>query len=141
MPEVISQYLRFGLLKKSLQLDDDDTEQDDKVRELVSEANQVLDTDLRPFIDQIPMEEGSVPYSQAQAVALHYARGMHFKQIYQHKQAEWELGQYERRLKALTQSFLGDRNTRTRSVLVTGDPRDNRVILPMFKDSLVIGEF
>jgi len=141
MSEVISQYLRFGLLKQSLHIDEKDTELDDKLRELTFEANQVLDTDLRPYIEDIPMKEGTVPYAQAQAVALHYARGLHFKQIYQHQQAEWELAQYERRLKALIQSFMSERNERTRSVLVTADPRDNRVILPMFKDSLVIGEF
>jgi len=131
------EYLRFELLKSSVGFETDDTSYDNKLQEITMEANQELDLQLKPFAEDTPLEAGSQQFVQAQNAALHYAKALWFTHIRQYEIEERESKRYEERIEALKASFDADRNSRTGSIIVSRDPRDEDIIMPSQTDSLV----
>ena len=140
MSEVMTDFLKFELLKSSVGLDNTNTH-DAKLHEIVAESNQELDSQIKPYTDSIPLEPGGVEFGQIQKIALHYARMLWFNHIKQHDVEEREEKKYESKLEAIKLSLAANRSTRQRSVLVTADPRERKTPLPSQLDTLILDDF
>jgi len=69
MTEIMSDFLKFELLQSSLDLED--AGEDAKLREIVAEANQEVDSQIKPYTPTTPIEPGTIIFGQLQKVALH----------------------------------------------------------------------
>ena len=128
-------------MRDSIDFEDDDTE-DAKILEIKFEADQMVDTEIKPKIDNIPVPTGSALYGQIQKCALHFARMLWFNHIKQHVQEEKEKERYETWLEAILTTITADRGERTRSVLISADPRRGKLQIPVqVRDLAVLGDF
>lgn len=139
MTEIMSDFLKFELLKSSIGLADT-TIHDDKLHEIVAESNQELDTHIKVFTDETPLDPGSIEFGQIQKIALHYARMLWFNHIKQHDIEEREEKKYETKLEAIKISLAANRSTRQRAVLIKTDPRENKTLLPAQKEVYILDE-
>lgn len=139
----IDQYLTLDFFK--LMIKSTDTQDDDLYLQFVNDANKKVQTALFRYIDT-PLGEGSPYFSRARDAALFYARSLlAFEQELLEKQRQY-MGQYniemygdggtESQPKAggLIQELIGTRTNRTKTVLVTSDPRDFKIPLPTQND-------
>ena len=131
----LTQYLDSALLREDLQIDE--SVEPEKIIEYVTEANQELDLELKPFADQLPYDENDMQFGQIRKCALHYARKLWFSHIIEYDLAKEEKDQYMEVLTALKQSFMADRTTRTISVVVARDPRTQKVLMPSHRDTFI----
>ena len=131
----LTQYLDSALLRQNLEIDE--TVSPGKVIECVTEANQELDVELKPFADEIPLDTNDIKFGQIRKCALHYARKLWFSSILEYEVATKEKEQYMEILAAVKQSFMADRSARTISVVVAKDPRTQKVLMPSHRDTFI----
>ena len=131
----LTQYLDTALLRVNLEIDE--TVSPDKVIEYVTEANQQLDVELKPYAPKIPFESNDIKFGQIRKCALHYARKLWFSFILEYDIAEEEEKQYMAKLDGLKASFIADRNVRTIAVAVVEDPLTRKVYQPVQRDSFL----
>lgn len=131
----LTDYLDLELLRINLELPADYNKA--KLTEIVIESNQELDVQLKPYADSIPLEPGNIIYGQIRKCALHYARALWFNHILEHDVEELERKRYEAKLKAIRQSFMADRNTRTISVVAAKNPIEDIVLMPSHRDTFI----
>ena len=139
MTEVMTDFVKFELLKISIGLTNGVN--DDKLREITAECNQELDSQLKPYATSIPLDTGSIIYGQIQKTAIHYGRMLWFNHIKQHDLEERENAKYEAKLAVLIQSLKADRNKRGTTILVTADPRIQKIPLPSQRDTFILDGF
>ena len=131
----LTQYLDTALLRGNLEIDD--TVSPSKITECVTEANQQLDVELKPYATEIPFEPGDIKFGQIRKCALHYARKLWFSFILEYDLAAEEEKQYMEKLVGLKASFVADRNVRTIGVAVVEDPLLRKVYQPVQRDSFL----
>ena len=131
----LTQYLDTALLRENLEIDE--TVSPSKIIEYVTEANQQLDVDLKPYAAEIPFEPSDIKFGQIRKCALHYARKLWFSFILEYDLAEEENTQYMQKLEGLKASFVADRNIRTIGVVVVEDPLLAKVYQPVQRDSFL----
>lgn len=147
----IDQYLTLDFFKKMIQSTDD--QDDDLLSQHVNDANGKVQTALFRYVDKTPLEPGSPQYSRAGDAALSYARYLRAIDLQQIEKSKSYIEQYNMELYGaggtegnpmaggLIQELISTRNTRTRTVMITVDPRENKVPLPTQNDIFVFDEF
>ena len=129
-------------MRDSIDIKGDATTDDAKILEIKFEADQMVDTEIKPKIDDIPVPTGGVLYGQIQKCALHFARMLWFNHIKQHVQEDKEKERYKTWLEAILTTITADRGERTRSVLISADPRRGKLQIPVqVRDLAVLGDF
>ena len=136
----MTNFLKYELLKSSVGLTGVQSH-DLKLREITAESNQELDAQLKPYAESIPLDTGSVIFGQIQKTALHYGRMIWFNHIKQHDLEEKEKTNYEAKLKSIKDSLVADRNIRGEAVLISSDPREERLPIPAQYDTFLLDNF
>ena len=136
----MTNFLKYELLKSSVGLTGVQSH-DLKLREITAESNQELDAQLKPYAESIPLDTGSVIFGQIQKTALHYGRMLWFNHIKQHDLEEKEKTNYEAKLKSIKDSLTADRNIRGEAVLISSDPRRERLPIPAQYDTFLLDNF
>ena len=124
-----TQYLDPALLRINLGISE--TIKPDKVNEIVTESNQEIDMQLKPFAESLPLKPDTAFFGQARKCAVHYARALWFNAILEHEVEEYERKRYESKLEALKSSFRAERTTRTKATVVYNQPRDYKIYAPV----------
>lgn len=128
-------------MRNSVELYDDGVDET-KILEIKFEADQMVDTKIKPIINETPVPPGSILYGQIQKCALHFARMLWFNHIRQHTQEEKEKMRYDMWMEAISDSIVADRGERTKSVLISNDPRRGKLQIPVqVRDLAVLGDF
>ena len=136
----MTNFLKYELLKSSVGLKGVRSH-NLKLREITAESNQELDAQLKPYAESIPLDTGSVIFGQIQKTALHYGRMLWFNHIKQHDLEEKEKTNYEAKLKSIKDSLAADRNIRGEAVLISSDPRRERLPIPAQYDTFLLDNF
>jgi len=148
--QTIDQFLTLDFFK--LMLKSTDTQDDDLFLQFVTDSNAKVQTAIFRYIDT-PIKEGSELFSRCRDAALAFARSLHAIDIELVDKSKSYLEKYNIELygedgtegnpKAggLIQQLIGTRTNRTRTVLVTVDPRENKVPLPTQNDIFVFDDF
>ena len=146
----IDQFLTLDFFKLMLKSTDD--QDDDLFLQFVNDSNAKVQTAIFRYIDT-PIKEGSQYFSRCRDAALSYARSLHAIDIelvdksksYREKYNVELYGEggTETNPKAggLIQELVGTRTNRTKTVMITVDPRDNKVPLPTQNDIFVFDDF
>ena len=131
----------FKLMKQST-----DTQDDDLYLQFVTNSNKKVHTTIFPYVDT-PLVEGSPYWDRCRDAALAYANSLHAESIElleksQHYLKKFNVEMYgEDGDHGLVQEFKATRTTRTRTTMITVDPRDNKVPLPTQNDIFVFDDF
>lgn len=146
----IDQFLTLTFFKKMIQSTDD--QDDDTYLQFVNDANGKVQTAIFRYIDT-PIGEGSSIFSRCHNAALAFARALHAEDIELIEKSKSYFEKYNIELygeggteqdpKAggLIQQLIGTRTNRTRTVLITADPRNRKVPLPTQNDIFTFDEF
>lgn len=146
----IDQFLTLTFFKKMIQSTDD--QDDDTYLQFVNDANGKVQTAIFRYIDT-PIGEGSSIFSRCHNAALAFARSLHAEDIELIEKSKNYFEKYnielygedgtEKDPKAggLIQQLIGTRTNRTRTVLITADPRNRKVPLPTQNDLFTFDEF
>lgn len=148
--QTIDQFLTLDIFK--LMLKSTDTQDDDLFLQFVNNSNAKVQTAIFRYIDT-PIGEGSIYFSRCRDAALSYARSLHAIDIELIEKSKTFIEKYNIELygedgtesnpKAggLIQELIGTRTNRTKTVMITVDPRDNKVPLPTQNDLFVFDDF
>ncbi len=148
--QTIDQFLTLDFFKIMLKSTDD--QDDDLFLQFVNDSNGKVQTAIFRYIDT-PIGEGSIYFSRCRDAALSYARSLHAIDIELVDKSKSYLEKYNVELygeggtesnpKAggLIQELIGTRTNRTKTVLVTSDPRNIKTPLPTQNDIFVFDEF
>jgi len=146
----IDQFLTLDFFK--LMLKSTDIQDDDLFLQFVNDSNAKVQTAIFRYIDT-PIGEGSIYFSRCRDAALAFARSLHAMDIELVDKSKSYLEKYNVELygeggtetnpKAggLIQELVGTRTNRTKTVMITVDPRDNKVPLPTQNDLFVFDDF
>ncbi len=140
----ISAFLSLTFLKKVLQVTDN--QEDDLLLQFVNNANKKVHSDIFPYIDA-PILEGSPYWSRCADAALAYARSLHAEDIEALAKSEHYLKKYDYEIygmdgdHGLVQELKATRTTRTKTVLVTYDPRNEKTPMPTQNNLFTFDEF
>lgn len=133
MTQPISQFLTLTFFKEILQVTD--TLDDNSLLQFVNNANRKVHTTLSPYVDT-PIIEGSPYFSRCSDAALAYARSLQSEDIEQLAKAENYLKKYNYEMygmdeeHGLIQELKSIRTDRTRTIMISDDPRANKVPMP-----------
>jgi len=148
--QLIDQFLTLDFFKLMLKSTDD--QDDDLFLQFVNDSNAKVQTAIFRYIDT-PIGEGSIYFTRCRDAALAYARSLHAIDIELIEKSKTFVEKYNIELygeggtesspKAggLIQELIGTRTNRTKTVLVTEDPRDIKTPLPTQNDIFVFDEF
>lgn len=146
----IDQFLTLNLFKVLLK--STDTQDDNSFTQFVDDSNSKVQSAISRYIDT-PIGTGSVFWSRCKNAAVAYARSLQAEDIELIDKSKNYLEKYNVELygeggtegnpKAggLIQELIGTRTNRTKTVMITVDPRDNKVPLPTQNDIFVFDEF
>lgn len=140
----VSSFLSLSWFKTVLQITD--TQDDNLLLQFVNNANRKIQTDLSPFIDT-PILPGSPFFSRCGDAALFYARSLHAEDIEQIEKSNNYLKKYNIEMfgldeeHGLVQELKALRTSRTRTVMITSDPREIKVPMPTLNLNYVFDQF
>lgn len=140
----ISQFLTLTYFKTVLGIPD--KQDDDSLLQFVNNANKKVHTTLSPYIDT-PISEGSPYWSRCADASLAYARSLHAEDIEQLPKAENYLKKFNYEMygmdeeHGLVQELRAARTSRTRTIMITEDPRDIKVPMPTMNANFTFDEF
>ena len=135
---VISGPLHWSELKESLRIETDN--HDSKLAGLAIDANLELNKVMQPFTE-IPIPIGTNVYVYARSLALLYSRAAWFRELGQTQRHKIALAEYTERLESAIKTLKAERTPRTKSVLVSDDPREAKLRIPAQRDTFVLGDF
>lgn len=144
MDQPISQFLTLSYFKTVLQVTDN--QEDDILLQFVSNANKKVHSDLFPYIDA-PIPPGSPYWSRCADAALAYARSLHAEDIEQLPKSKNYLEKYHIEIygmdeeHGLVQELKATRTSKTRTVMISYDPRDDKVPAPTQNLNFVFDEY
>ncbi len=140
----IEQFLTLDFFKSMIKSSDD--QDDDQYIQFVNNANKKVHTNIFPYIDT-PLDEGSIYWNRCHDAALAYARSQHAEDIELLDKSTHYLKKFKVEMfgedgeHGLVQELKATRTSRTKTVMITVDPRDNKVPLPTQNDIFVFDDF
>ena len=147
----IDSFLTVDKLKLMLKVTDD--QNDNQLEQFVNDANAKVQTAIFRFVDKTPIGAGSSLYSRCGNAALAWARSLHAIDIQLIEKSKIYIEQYNLELYGaggtegdpmaggLIQEIIATRTSRTKTVMITHDPREDKVPLPCQNDLFVSERF
>ncbi len=147
----INPFLVLDKLKSKLKITD--TEDDDNLLQIVNNSNRKVQTTLVRYVDKTPIPVDDPIYSRCSDASLYYARSSYAESLEQFEKAKYFLMKYNVEMfgaedtegkpmaGGLIQELIARRTTRTKTVMITHDPRDFKVPLPCQNDLFVSERF
>ena len=139
MPDANTDYLDLEYIKIALQINTDVN--DKKLLEIIFTANSEVDSQLKPFLGDSPIDTESSIYVQAKRAASRYAMSLWFESLGQLPRATHSEEIYDKKIKNLTAAIKAERTDRTKTVFIPGaDPLD-RLYQSANVDEYLVKEF
>ena len=143
-PQPIPQFLTLTAFKTAIK--STDTQDDDTYLFFVNNANEQVHTSIFPYVDT-PLQPSSIYWSRLSDAAMAFARSMlaednEYLEKSTHYLKKFNVQMYgEDGDHGLIQELKATRTNRTRTVMVTYDPRNNKTPLPTQNDIFVFDDF
>ena len=122
-----------------LMINSTDNQDDNTYQQFIDNANKKVHTTIFPYIDT-PLDEGSIYWDRLHDAALAYARSQHAEDIELLEKSTHYLKKFKVEMfgedgeHGIIQELKATRTSRTRTVMITVDPRNNKVPLPTQND-------
>ena len=123
-------YCTVNNLKVAINLSPDNTLHRARLISIVDSAQTVLNQKITPYADIVPVPAGDPMYPDIVDAAKNYAISLWYQAIRQDKLAKSYTDRFDANIEGIINSYKANRTTRTKSVAVSRDPRDRRLILP-----------
>ena len=137
-----AQFLDLRTLKKSIIPAEADQDEDDvKLLEIQFDANSEINKVLLPFAEETPIPKGSKFFSQGKYLAIMYAKWRWALDNRQSELARDLKELYEQKRDSILDAFKAERTTRTRTVLISADPRRQKLLIPGQKDTFILDDY
>ena len=136
---VIGQYVKFQEAKDGLDFPDD--VDDEELHTMVKEANQDIETKLTPYADALPLVDGTKNFKAATRAGLIYVRALWKEKKHNFELADKLTKRYEQKMHDLQKSIESIPTVRTKSLIVSVDPRDAKLPLPTQYPNFVFDDF
>ena len=140
----IPQFLSIDFFK--LRIKSTDTQDDDTYLQIVNNANKKVHTNIFPYIDT-PLDQGSIYWDRCHDAALAYARSQHAENIELLDKSTHYLKKFKVEMfgedgeHGLVKELKATRTSRTKTVMITVDPRTFKTPLPVQNYLFVFDEF
>jgi len=147
----IPEFLNLDFFKKMIHSTDD--QDDDLLLQHVNDANAKVQTALFRYVDKTPIDAGSSIFTRFRNVALSWARSLRAIDIQQIEKSKAYIEQYNMELYGaggtkdkhmaggLIQELIATRTSRTKTVMITSDPREDKVPIPTQNDIFIFDDF
>ena len=135
---VFYQFLTLNFFKK--QLKSTDSQDDETYLEFVDAANLEVHKRIFPYIDT-PIGEGSQYWSRCNKAALAFARSLHAEYIELIEKSKAYDEKFEAKIGSLVKELIATRTNRTKTIVITNDPREIKVALPGQNDLFATERF
>lgn len=122
-------------------LDFPDNLDDGEIIQIVKETNQDIETELTPYADTLPLVDGTPNFKAASRAGL-----INVMARWKEKKHNFELAaaldkRYDKKIKALQKSLQSIPTERTKSLIVSQDPREAKLPLPTQYPNFVFDDF
>jgi len=137
--EPVGQYVK---LQEAIDgLDQPDDQDKEEILTIVKDANHDITIKLTPYAATLPLDEGTENFKAASRAGLIYVKAR-----WKEKKLNFELAKtldtrYERKMKDLQKALESIPTTRTKSVVISKDPRDVKLPLPTQYQVFVFDDF
>ncbi len=127
---IIGQYVKLDPVKKDLEITD--AVDDEELLGLINDVNQDIEIKLRPFAKVLPLPDGTADFKAASRAGKIYIKARWAEKKHNKELAEAKDKLYERKMKDLQMAMNAESatNPRTKAILISKDPREEKLILP-----------
>ena len=136
-----TQYLTLAVLKNSLDIDPGNDSHDNKLQDIIYDANEEIDARLRPYAEGVPLEPGSSLFVQAVKCAATYARMMWYEYNFHAQQFKTLSEIFDSKIESLIKTAISERTDRTALVFIAPQDRTDRTYQPFNLDEYLTREF
>lgn len=127
--QIYTPFLTFAYLKHSFQKTET-TEFDNKIVEIQDRSNEQVDTDIAPHITT-PVPDGDAIFPACRTLALQFAKMIWADEVLDDmEKMEKYQDRYNEKLESVIKELMSRRTPQHESVLISKDPRSDKVILP-----------
>ena len=120
MPDVTTDYLDLEYIKIALQVKSENLRHDEVLRGMIFTANSEVDSQLKPFLGDSPIEVESSIYVQAKRAAARYVMSLWYESNNQLPRATHSEEIYDKKIKNLIAAIKAERTDRTKTVFTPG---------------------
>ena len=132
------QFLDLAYVKAELSLDYDDDHLDSQLLQIIQTANRQMSLEMVPVLD-ITKFAGTGIWEDAKTIAFLYFRSLFENRVNRNKEdSESYMSTYKANLKTLIKALISRRSPKTKTIMVSTDPEEERLTLPSQKyDSIL----
>ena len=128
-------------LKENLRFNAKDTDNDKQLQDIVDDANIEIDKAITPYANDVPIEPNTRIFNDMKHTALLYARARWFREIALIDRSDSTIKEYDRKLDTLIKTMIANRTQRTKLMVASYDPRDEKLPLPMQRGLAIFGRY
>ena len=133
-------YISLGAFKKSLQIDS--TINDPKIMDVIASANSEVDSQLKPYLGDAPIDTKSSIYIQAKRVTMILARSLWYEKLGQLDRFDKADEIYQRKVEALVAAIKAERTDTTKTIIIGGkNQKDKKIFQSANKDEYMVRVF
>ena len=136
---VVGQYVKLTEAKKSLDITDNVDDQE--IITIVKEANQDLEIAITPVADAVPIPDGTAIFKALGRTGLIYVRARWKEKKHNFKLAETLDKLYSEKLMYIVKALESEPTDRTKSFIISQDPREGKLPLPTQYANFVFDDF
>lgn len=135
----IGQYVKLQEARDGIDFVDD--LDDEELITMVKDANDDLETELRPYADLLPLPDGSPDFKAAARAGLLYVKARWKEKKHNFELAKVLDTRYEKKLVSLKKALESKPHERTKALIIGNDPRNDKLPLPTQYDNFVFDDF
>ncbi len=105
MKKTLTDFVTLKYLKNSLDIEDEDDNNDFKLIEVATDANNEISLKIKKYAETTPIEAGTPVFEEVRRVGTIYARSLWFESIFQHDQAKNTMERYKQAVETLEESL------------------------------------
>ena len=139
MAEAVTNYIELETLKNSLRIDDE--EGDKELIDIIYEANADMDSRLKPFVGDAPLDTESDIFFQAKRLAIRHARSIYYEAMGLYERSKNAEESYDKNMKNLIKAVKAERTDRTKLVFISGGDKLDKIHQPANIDEYILDEF
>ena len=133
--------LTLSDLKTNFRINQEDDTTDTQLLDILKDANNEIDKAITPYANDVPIEPNTRIFNDMKYTVLHYARARWFREIAQYDRSDNSMAEYDRKLKTLIDTMIANRTQRTKLMVASYDPRDEKLPLPMQRGLAIFGDY
>ena len=130
----------LSLDKLKVSLDINSTQHDSKLSDILADAEQEVETRIKPYLD-VPLTENDETFIQASKCVLFFAKSHWYEFTFQLEKAKYNIERYDAKIENLVMSIKSDKPERTKAILVAGPDSLDRTYSTYEIDNYLTREF